>query len=125
MPWIAQDRLILPRHEGGVHGIGGVDHGAERIVLVRRELPNETRDLQWRKGFSSWSSVLEPKAYQAACLRLVTRRTGDITEYDRVLHVGSRLSRFMVDRHAAAIDAFFDVPVADQISIIKTLVWKD
>jgi hypothetical protein len=128
MPFLARrldrapEQEVLPRYSPGT------DHGAETLLLARME----RKELWWIKGHTYWSSVTEPSAYQPPELVLaeyqndhryrIAARQVRLWEGQRAVSYrqplrdtrsageSNRLSLALLAQHAAAIDAFFELP---------------
>lgn len=84
------ERELRPRY------VGGVDYGADAVVLLRTDEPRGPR-LLWHYAHKAWMDRLH--GYQPAPARLViARATPDEYVADEVLHEGGRLSRVLPTR---------------------------
>lgn len=118
MPATVVPQETLPRCQGGV------DYGAERIVLARAP---DGRMLVWRKAHKSWQSRLTGYQSVPGALELVTpaSRVGDIPRTKTLYKEGGRLSVAIIRRFKAEIDDFFGVPITDGINSTTTLVVQE
>ena len=102
-------REELPRREGGVGEIGGVDFGNIRIVIARWPTENgkNLNYLTWHRASKAWSGRMNGSVSVPATLTLHRYRVDDILGKDIAW---GRLSKDVVLRRAGDLAELTDIP---------------
>jgi len=97
------ERVILPRHEGGV------DWSAERILLARKVQGKKiVAQLFWRKSCKDWQDRMTGYDHEPGALVLqVQDSIGRLDFLGDRLHTGGRLSKVLLAKFTKELEGVF------------------